>query len=365
MKNFYLSKALFSFGNSAITLFLPLFLFQRGVFLWEIFLFYALESLTHALLVIPVGKLVQRFGIINVFAIGIILNIILFISIRLIDIQNNTVLLSLGLFSGLGNVFYWTGYHFYLVQHQSKGTELSNIKIISSIGNIVAPLLSGVIITYCGFSTMFLIFSIVMMLSVFPLRCEKFKIIDQMPNGKEILKEFHWRDALTFGLGFNDIQLECLVWPMYLGTIGTLSLLTIGTTYTVISIVMIVITFIIGKMIDRSEDKILIFSVIGMTIIGLIRCVGIIYTPLLIGITFLSEVFSTGENSTIDHLSYKRARESNVFAYIMFREIAINVGITLFFLIGALTQSYIVLFIIAIAGSLSYLFFLRRNISNL
>ena len=169
MKNFYISKALFAFGGSSLSLFLPLFLFSKGVSLFHIFMFHAAMNLAHSLCVVPVTRLAHRIGLVAIFGIGVVLHVTAYSLTRLLQADNLLAVYGLAGLFGLAGAFYYTGYHFILLQQQSKGSQLSNLKMISNIVNVIGPITGGFIATYWDFSAMYGIFALIMILAVLPL----------------------------------------------------------------------------------------------------------------------------------------------------------------------------------------------------
>lgn len=362
MNNIYIARAIYSFGNTALSLFLPLYLWQIQVPLWQIFLAFAVMDFVHMLLVLPTGGIINKFGLPNVFGAGIVLSVSFYSAVHSFDMREPLTLFFWSVFYGVGSAFYWTAWHCMLALKTTKGSDMSNMKIIASVMSLAAPVLAGVVITYMSFSMMFFIFGFIMMLAIVPVATVTYQYGQHSPQPTldDVLKVANWRDSVAMGVGFIDNNVENIVWPLFMGATGLFSILALGSLYTGISVAMLAITPVIGKIIDRDEHDALTYSSYGMFGLGLLRLLGIVFQPFLIGLTLLCEVFSTAENSTIDHLCYSRARETELFSYIAYREIIINFGTTVFFIICAATQNYYVMFTISALASLTYVLFLRE-----
>ena len=63
LNELYFSIAIKSFAVALISVFIPIYFYQVGYPLSYIFLFYAIWSLTHAVLSIPAAKISAKFGL--------------------------------------------------------------------------------------------------------------------------------------------------------------------------------------------------------------------------------------------------------------------------------------------------------------
>lgn len=368
MNNFYITKGLFACGASTIALYLPLYFLHEQLPLWLIFLFFAVNSFTHAFMVRTVTKATSHFGIVPILGGGIFLYILFYLIIRITNLHLITMVL-LAILYGLSNVFYWIGYHLFLATHRSTGKHIGYIKNISSIASAIGPALGAIVVIHYGFPLLFILAASIMMVSIIPLIREKVVPLPYVPSYKEIFNNRSIGEVAGLSVGFgSENNAQDTVWPLYIIVMGFMSIGGIGITYSFVFLGMILITYMTGWTTDNHRNATLIFGAFGMSILNMLRAIGIVTPASSTLFTFTTEAVSSTANISVDAICYERAHKEvtgNISTYILFREIVINAGSAIFFMFGVITQNFLLLFFIAGIGSLCYmLFLLPRRLST-
>lgn len=244
-----------------VSIYVPIYLYTHGVSLFHIMLMYAAHSALHGLFAVLMGKhLLFRVGIKHTFALTTILFTISFVVIS----QGTTPLFLIlwVLFSGLADAFYATAHHSYLaltIDERSAGKEVATLSILTIATGIVTPFVGAVFILIFGFSNMFIVGSILLIISVVPLfYSPEIDISKQIrTRGFSFIRDF-WKTkkhvALSsVGNGFDAATLP--FWqPLYLfKLLGGIKLL--GALTSIVALVQIFSNYIGGKRTDEHKNS--------------------------------------------------------------------------------------------------------------
>jgi MFS family permease len=78
----------------------------------------------------------------------------------------------LAIYNGLTSAFYWVAFHCFFAVKTNDSNSLERVGVLFSLPKILtvfSPILGGFIITYLGFSPLFFLVSILLLLSLIPL----------------------------------------------------------------------------------------------------------------------------------------------------------------------------------------------------
>ncbi len=299
-------------------------------------------------------NLTKKAGIVRTLFLSIPLQILSLVLLH--ALATHPIPISLIAFvAGLNSVFYYTSFHLYITEKThiaDNGKELSILKIVSNISSALGPAIGGLILLVTSFRVLFILASILLIASIFPLLKTK-EIFPQFSLSFRIFKQY--RELFAF-IGFGlETQTNQIVWPLFifLSVIGSYALF--GGVFSLAFILSIIFVFIIGRVTDKYKVQTLRFGATLNTILWAVRI--LVKTPFFVFLTtFLSKIFGDTVNISFDSLCYQRAK-SQCLNYIMFREVSIQAGIVLLFGLLMLFPNFLFAFILAGLGTLLYLLF--------
>ena len=332
----YIIAVIRTFVFLLLGLFLPIFIFniflregfnEKGALLLVIFAFLFFQ-ITHGLLVTLVSKINAHFGTKAGFLIGqFFLTIFLFI---LFNSQNTPLVFLDFVLWGVAASFYWISYHTFFLEvgKQKKfGEELGFLEMLGISTGLIAPILAGTIITIFGFTTLFVICLILIVLSmiflIFVKDIEKLESVNFLDVKNEILEKK--RDFISFvGAGGEEI-IYSVAWPLLLFTIFK-NYVEVGMIASVVVLTSGLVALIAGKLSDRIEkDKIEKIGSISVAITFISRV--FLQTPIsLYIIDSLYKIFSKLFYLPLNALAYTHAMDGNKTKYVVFRETGYRVG---------------------------------------
>lgn len=357
MSDFYISMAIRAFAFSMISVFIPLLLFEQGYTMVEIFLFYALVTGSHAMLVAPVAKLSSRIGFRTLMGASVPFLLLFYWGIY----DQHIPLLLLALTLGVQRALFWTGYHMHFVVSGSKrhtGRQLSVTSAVMAFTKAFSPFVGGMVLASAGFSSLFVVVAILLLLSVIPL----FLSPDHhLKGGFDLKTAFHGRRKrqiwALMGYGFEG-NATLILWPLIIYFLITDNFTIIGGLTSVSIVVSIVITLFIGRATDKfPRHHVLRIGSVANALIWLGRSL----VTTAGGVFFVDAIGSVTRTMIIlpfNSICYDRARSERERAgYIVFREIVINISACLLFVILMIGWSYTGSLVTGIFGSLALLLF--------
>ncbi len=364
VKGLYESVAIMDLALAMVMIFEPIYLLSIGFDLSQILLFYLAVYALYFVL-IPFGaRFAKRYGyeksimISSPFLIGLYLSFFAAANHNLIWIAVAAVCYA------IQKTFYWPGYHadFARFSEQSEESrEISNLVVISSIVYIVGPFLSGVIITVLGFKTLFVIVSVLILVSNIPLYMvpEQFTPapFNYFESYKRLFTKEYWR-ATFASFGYAEEFVVLVVWPTFV-YITVKSFFNVGVVVAAATFVTLLVTLYIGKQTDAAKDKrhILKSGSVLYAFVWFLRFLA--QTPVgVFVVDTLSRVTKNIVSVPLVSITYEEARANSVMNRVMVFEMALIIGKILAILVCMflwhLTGSYIPLFVFAGLAALLY-----------
>ena len=277
-----LMSTLSGIGMSLVGIFIPIYLLQLDFPLSTVVLYlmtHHISLLAGAFLSIFISN---KIGLVRCWFIRVALITLLFTGLHFLP-ANHSIVLILGIISGIESAFFWIPYNILTVRKTDEATMGSSLAFMSNIGSavgLVIPFVAALIIVTYGYSALFaiaLFFILISLIPVLPLRKEmthfefSFKsIIDVARKNRHfILPEI--LDNLGQDAG--------VVWALFIFTAG-LTVLDLGYLGVISGIVGIVVTYITGFLIDKwHKHKVIRFGAIFTTITWVASYLIAIYLP--------------------------------------------------------------------------------------
>jgi len=364
VKGLYESVAIMDLALAMVMIFEPIYLLSVGLDLSHILLFY-LSVYVLYFICIPFGaRFAKRYGYEKSIMMSSPFLIGLYLSFFAVAHDNLAWLAAAAVCYAMQKTFYWPGYHadFARFSEQSEESrEISNLVALSSIVYIIGPFLSGIIITMLGFKTLFVIVSVLILVSNIPLYMvpERFTPAPfQYFESYKRLFTKEYRRASLASFGYAEEFVVLVVWPIFV-YLTVKSFFNVGVVVTAATFVTLLVTLYIGKQTDAAKDKhnILKSGSVLYAFVWFLRFLA--QSP--IGVFFvdtLSRVTKNIVSVPFVSITYEEARSTSVMNRVMVFEMALIIGkiiaILTCLLLWHVTGSYIPLFVFAGLAALLY-----------
>jgi len=358
LNELYISVAIKSFALSMISIFIPIFLLNLNYSLTSVLIFYAIINATHALFIIPATKISSKYGFKHSILYSIPILIIFYLGLFTLE-QSNWPIYLLAVIFGVSNSLFWMGYHVDFSKFSDKknrGKEVGIAKIVNLIFHALGPVIGGLILTLIGFKALFATVSVLLIASAIPLFFSKDIHEPILFSIKEIFKGQKLKNTLVFAGHGIESGLSTVIWPIFIFFTILNDFTTLGLVSSLSILFSLVFVFIVAKFSDIHRKLVLKIGSIMNTLIWGVR--------FFIKTTFQVFIIDSfyGVSQTLIHipfdaLSYDKANKSNIVKFIIFREIIIQTGRVMLFLIMTVIATLTTSFLLGGGASLLYLFF--------
>lgn len=344
----YISIAIRSFAYALISIFIPIYLYELGYSMRALLLFFAGYSFVRGVTKIPAVKFGARFGFRHMILLTVPLTIISFLMLYSLPIYH-WPLWTISLVYGVATSFYWVGYHFDFAtssNKQNRGKQVGLARMVQTLGGALSPFFGGIILVNFGFSTLFILGSVLLFISALPLLMspDKHEKIDV--HFKQIWKEQASREALSFAAWGIERGVLLFVWPIALfislgnfEEVGFVTSVSLGAS--------VVTTAFVGRLVNRSPRTFLRAGSIASSIAWSLRWIATTVAQFSFIDVFygIARVFV---DIPFDTISMDKANTTSKIRFIVFRGSIVHFTRAAFFVglafwgdlaIGILTSS--------------------------
>lgn len=364
VKGLYESVAIMDLALAMVMIFEPIYLLSIGLSLPYILLFYLAVYVLYFLL-IPLGaRFAKQFGYEKAIMISSPFLVGLYLSFFAAANHHYAWIAIAAICYAIQKTFYWPGYHADFARYseqKEESREISNLVVISSVVYIVGPFLSGIIITVLGFKALFIIVSILILVSNIPLYMvpERFTPMpfNYFESYKRLFTKEYWRATLA-SFGYAEEFVVLVVWPIFV-YVTVKSFFNVGMVVAAATFVTLLVTLYIGKQTDAAKDKhhILKSGSVLYAFVWFLRFLA--HTPFgVFVVDTLSRITKNIVSVPFISITYEEARNNSVMNRVVVFEMALVIGkifaILVCLLLWHLTGSYIPLFIFAGLATLLY-----------
>ncbi len=361
LSEIYITVALKSFALALIAIFIPIYLFQKGFSLNEIFLFFAILSAAFAFFSFFATKLSTKIGIKHSILISMPFLIAFYFMLQFISLKGFFYLTPI--IGGIHGSMFWINYHLDFARFSSKKIrtqQISGCMILSLILAVLGPVIGGLILLYLNFNFLFILVSVILLIATIPLFMSKETYIHKSFSFKQIkivLKKLGPKGIIGF-VGFGMTLASALIWPLFMFMIIK-TYLNVGALTTVALFTGIISTFFVGKLSDKfGKDKILgmgsfLSSIMWFIIIFVKTTFHILGINIFLGIT----APASGGGPAFDAINYDIAKRKHIAEIIFIRETTIRASLTLLLLFFFFFANLKLVFIFGAIGSLFILIF--------
>lgn len=366
LNHFYLAVAIMTFADSLINIFVPIYLFQLNYPIYAIIFFYFLVSLSFVIFSYPGAKFVSKIGVKHAILYSAPFLIIYYLGLIIIG-DYGWLFFVLPLLLSWRMILYNYGYHLNYIVHsdrKNRGREVSFLAAVAIIVNILAPLIGGFVAVYAGFSTLYIVGSLLLVAGAFPLFLSKEGYEPLKFTGKDLWKAIFSKKEKGTLISFSGYAIESVIgrtiWPIFLITI-LVAISKTGMVITLSMVVSLLIFYFIGKITDK-YDKIKLLK-LG-TFLYFFAWVGRVFADSTLKIFVIDSYKNIAEK--VLHIpwsakSYDLAVRRGYFRFLVGREIIFNLSrivimpfLILLFYINI--YPFVISFVIAAIFSIGYLF---------
>lgn len=373
VKELYSSTLILNFAISIVTIFEPVFIYLLFIEKYgltktlQLVMFFYLGVYILYFLILPLGaKFARRFGFEHSIAISTIFTALFYLSL-FASSYNIYFIFAAIITYALWKMFYWPAYHSdfaYFSIEGEQGRQISNLLVLESIVFIVGPLVGGLVLEFSNFNILFILASVLMILSNIPILItkEKFEPADFSYIGayRRLFRRENIKKMFSL-VGFGEELIVLTIWPIFIYAVVK-DFLGLGIMTSASIFITTIIFLYIGKITDKGDGRgLLKFGVVLYFLSWLLR----LATRNILGV-FLVDAYSRITKQAIaipmTAMTYKKAHDTSVMKTILFFEMALVLGkiiaiILAIILLQFFTPGWNVLFILAALMSLLYLLF--------
>ncbi len=340
----YYSVGLRRFAGQLIGLYEPIFLYLFfGKDLSKTLFFFAAIMGLYILFVPWGAKMMARFGVKHNMIFSIPTLIGYYLCLFLLDKIFWLIFLA-PILAALTRAFFLPAFHAdfaKLSQKRKRGKQLGILQIITIAGSIIGPLLGALILAKFGFSVLFVIVAVIFFLSAIPLMLTyeaKPRYRDSYQETWKRIFSKRWRKkALSLVFYGFDSGINVNIWPLFLFYLG-IQFGKMGLIASASLVFSLAATLYVAHLADKKKP-IKLFR-IGCFIASVAN-IAKTFVKMFLGAFFAQSFFLIGD--TLDtlpltaHIYDKTQKEKiNIGRFIMFREIAQNLGTFLIYLFAGI-----------------------------
>lgn len=347
LNELYLSIALRFFALSMIGIFLPVYLlFELNFPLPIVLYFFILFAVFFPISSFIGAKIGARIGFKHLILLSAPLKIVFFFLLMLLP-SFNIPLFLIALIGAFSHAIYWIGHHMDLAKftvRKARGEEVGLAFFVNYIATIIGPIVGGLILTFFNFTALFITGSVILLVSTLPLFFSKEFYEKSAVSVKHIFKRGTLKDAVAFTAQGMEIGAASVLWPLFIFTILT-GYFSLGLVATFAAMIAAVSSIFIGKISDKVGKRVVIrigsFSLIAVWFFRtVVKTISHVY--FIAAFAFVHTLAFI----PMDTLAYSKARFGKRIAeYLVFREIFLNLGRIIVYVILLITASYITSFI--------------------
>lgn len=341
----YSNKLIQQVANGLLGIFLPVYLFQAYGSITSVLIFFLALYSIYLVLVAPAAKIASKISFKNSLIISVSGGSTFYLSLLFFDIN-------IAAFSALAVValifdklFYWTPYHSGLgkfLDRSHRGSIVGKIGAMESVIGVFTPVIAGLVLTYFGFDSLFVVAFIIYSISVVPLSVmppiNEYFSFDYLQTWKFLFHKRDWKILLTYMADGSQEMIGAVLWPIFIWQILSGDFEAVGILISLIVILTILIKLLMGRYTDKFDKKKLIKY---GTIFYSLGWVAKAFVNTGFGIFIVSGYHNFAGiimRTPYDALMYEKAADSGHYIdeYIVLRQMAMAVGriLTLVLLIG-------------------------------
>ncbi|MCK4919130.1 MAG: MFS transporter [Candidatus Pacebacteria bacterium] len=333
----YTSIAIRNFAFSMIAIFEPVYLYKLYGSISIVLLYYAVAYTIYLFTVSFGAKAAARYGFEHCIFYSVPFAILYFLSLSQVPSHGWLIFFAILFFTGY-KILFWPSYHTDFAHYSKsgyKGRELSILSLTSTIAMIAGPVVGGLILTKFGFEVLFIIVSIISLISAIPLFTTREKFEPHKFSYKKSWRRFlnpynHYKrkDSISY-FGYGEEFVAMVAWPIFIFLIIK-EFYLMGIIMSVVIISISITSLYVGKLSDilsrKGKRKLLKYSTILLAISWFLRPFALNWLSIL-----LVDIFSKGSKNGIIYplrtFVYSGGENHKGFLkYIIFYEMSLTAG---------------------------------------
>ncbi|MCK5084828.1 MAG: MFS transporter [Candidatus Pacebacteria bacterium] len=258
----YISVAIKNFAFSMIAIFEPVYLYKLYDSLSIVFFYYLVSYIIY-FFAVPFGaKAAAKYGFEHCIFYSIPFAILYFLALSQLPSYGFLVVFAI-IFLVFYKVLFWPSYHTDFAHYSSKGykgRELGILSLISTVVTIIGPVIGGIILSKFGFETLFMVVSIISLISAIPLFITREKFEPHIFSYKKAFQRFlkpynqYKRKNSIAYFGYGEEMIAAIAWPIFVFLLIEKFYL-IGLLMSIVILLASISCLYVGKLSDTLEKK--------------------------------------------------------------------------------------------------------------
>lgn len=327
----YIMHSLRSFAVSTISIFIPIFLLQKGYSFFDLVIFFSLYAVSNIFFTLFGLLYASKKGVRHSISLSVPLLIMFFLSMYKIDtltlaIGEKVPLIIYPILYSASMSFYFVGFHMEFARFSKEekcAKQFGLVRAFSTAASVLGPFLGGVIIEVFSFNALFLVVVFFLFLSVAPLFCSRELHQPFRFHLKDLFK--HKKEAVPFlAEGFRFMAAKYF-WPVLLFILA-IPLSSIGGVFTISSLLLAIFTVYMGKKTtDKNKHRILKIGAIGNSISLMARSILKTFSAIAIVQGFGGLSWALVQLPYFS-MFYNNSKKKGIAETIYMREFYLNIG---------------------------------------
>ncbi len=258
VRELFVATAILDLATAMVMIFEPIYLYRQGYGLRGVMLFYLGVYVLYFFLM-PLGaKFAKNKGFEKSIFIGTVFQVVLYGALLAIQYFPSAVIIAVFCYA-LQKTFFWPGYHADFAWYGQKdewGKEIGNMIVISSVVYIIGPFLGGLILALSGFTILFVVVSVLILMSNIPLLItrEQFEPSEfsYWRAYRRLFRAENRRKFISY-IGFGEELIVLTVWPIFIYLAVQDNLFSVGGLIALSTLATSVAVLYIGRLTDESS----------------------------------------------------------------------------------------------------------------
>lgn len=361
LRTVYLNISLQSFALAMVSIFVPIYLLKLGYSLHNVLIWAMTYWISFGMFMPLSAFLSSKIGFKHIMLFRLPLTILALLLLNYLGKLEIPVYI-IAVVLGLSDALYVLPLTSLFAKYSNKihrGLEVGKLLTFPYFAAILSPLIGGWIATKAGFNNLFIIASLLLLISVFPLFYSK----DLKPSVNFSFRKIkrYMNEDLKMVLGFalssiRNLSLS-LLFPIFV-FFQFKDLEIVGYAFTLLLLGTAVFNMFVGKLSDKYGERVL-FHAGGLLAFAVFLL--LLFVDSRFDVLFLS--FFAGMAFALlqipfEKMIYDRAARHNVTEYLVYRELMISFFRVLYFILLILVvDTFYIGFGLASLTSLAYLLF--------
>jgi len=330
VKEILQSTTILDFAVSLVMVFEPIYLYSQKFTIEQILLFYAAVYVLYFFLLPLGGRICRSHGYEHTILISSPFLILYYLSFFAISYSRLFIVAAV-VSLAIQKILYWPSYHSNFAtwsQQTESGREISNTWALASFASAAAPLLGGLIASAVGFNAIFIVASVLILVSNIPLlRTPEFFIPKPFSYRRAMVRLFQKKNRRNFWafVGFGEEFIALVLWPIFVASVIP-DMFSLGVVMSLAMIVNVAVTLYVGSLCDDGGRVPVLrsgaFFAAGSWLVRLLVTGGL-------GVFLIDSFYRVAKNMIgvpMTSIIYDEARGEMATEAVVFFEMALSVG---------------------------------------